>query len=616
MRNISLVKLSKVSFRLTLFLAINCIFLKAAFAACPIEVSANSTTAVSDDGTADCVVSVNSGVTLTTTGTAVTISGSGSTATNSGTITVNTTGFGINATGSSVQSITNLGSIYNNGTQASISNANILETFSNSGTISSTGGNGVINNGSLANLINSGSISGGNQLNSAGVYNNNNRTISTITNTGSIVGQSGIRNFGTITVLNNAQGGNSSTATTTALTYGRNLPTNYNIIVQGLTHYGQLAVTSPSGSSTFGIYSTSVLAKGTYSSVLSGISASNLTGATQGNYNGFTWVLNNSSGSIWDLVVTGASTMDTQTSLINTASVLQGTFTLQNSVMVNSFTYDCPVFDKNGVCVSAGGRNTTVQAQGINNTSGLLIASYRFDKNNSRIGAYTDQNLSVSGPGTVQLGNNTPLLGLFSVWSERPDGVGAEVKVSVAYGQKSATVTRQVVGTSEAGIGGSNLTSQGAQVIAKYGFGAIEDVVVSPYAGIRYTQNNLGGYTEATSSSVTAPLTYGQLNINATTALAGAEAKYRGIPQTTLFASAGVEADTNTANGSYSATGVAGLTPVNFNPNPVKTRPTASIGAYYDIEKNQRLGVTGIYRQEPFQAVSTTTVMATYTVGL
>ena len=55
---------------------------------------------------------------------------------------------------------------------------------------------------------------------------------------------------------------------------------------------------------------------------------------------------------------------------------------------------------------------------------------------------------------------------------------------------------------------------------------------------------------------------------------------------------------------------------MNFNPNPVKTRPTASIGAYYDIEKNQRLGVTGIYRQEPFQAVSTTTVMATYTVGL
>lgn len=314
----------------------------------------------------------------------------------------------------------------------------------------------------------------------------------------------------------------------------------------------------------------------------------------------------------------GPSVADTQQSLVNTAAVLQGTVTLQNSVMVNSFTYDCPVFDKYGVCVSAGGRNTTVQAQGINNTSGLLIASYRLDANNSRVGAYADQNLSISGPGTVQLGNNTPMLGIFGVWSERPDGVGAEVKVSAAYGQKSTTVTRQVVGTSEAGIGGSNLTSQGAQVIARYGFGVADQLVASPYVGVRYTQNNLGGYTEASSTSVTAPLSYGQLNTNATTALAGAELKYRGIPQTTLFASAGVETDTNTANGSYNASNasIGTLAPVNFNPNPVKTRPTASIGAYYDVEKNQRLGVTGIYRQEPFQAVSTTTVMATYTVGL
>ena len=88
------------------------------------------------------------------------------------------------------------------------------------------------------------------------------------------------------------------------------------------------------------------------------------------------------------------------------------------------------------------------------------------------------------------------------------------------------------------------------------------------------------------------------------------------IPTVTTFASAGVETDTNTSNGTYSATGVTGLTPINFNANPVKTRPTATLGAYYDIAKNQRLGVTGIYRQEAYQAVSTTTVMATYTIGL
>ncbi|MBU3638743.1 hypothetical protein ICE90_04060 [Polynucleobacter sp. AP-RePozz3-80-G7] len=126
----------------------------------------------------------------------------------------------------------------------------------------------------------------------------------------------------------------------------------------------------------------------------------------------------------------------------------------------------------------------------------------------------------------------------------------------------------------------------------------------------------MGGYTEGASSTITAPLTYSALNTNATTALAGVGAQYKGIPQTTLFASAGVETDTNTANGSYSATGVTGLTPINFNANPVKTRPTAMVGTTYDVEKNQRLGVTGIHRQEPYQSVSSTTVMATYTVGL
>lgn len=142
-----------------------------------------------------------------------------------------------------------------------------------------------------------------------------------------------------------------------------------------------------------------------------------------------------------------------------------------------------------------------------------------------------------------------------------------------AYGQKDTTITCQIVGTSEAGTGSSQLISQGAQVVAKYGFAVMPAVVILPYARMRYTQNNMGGYAEATSSAVTTPLTYSALNTNATTALAGVGACYQGIPKTTLFASVGVETDTNTSNGSYSAMGFDGLTPVNFNPNPVKTGP-------------------------------------------
>ncbi len=71
---------------------------------------------------------------------------------------------------------------------------------------------------------------------------------------------------------------------------------------------------------------------------------------------------------------------------------------------------------------------------------------------------------------------------------------------------------------------------------------------------------------------------------------------YRDSPQTTLFARATIETNTNTSNGSNFATGFLGLTPVNFNPNPVKSRPTATVGGYYEIMKNQKIGITGIYR--------------------
>lgn len=320
-------------------------------------------------------------------------------------------------------------------------------------------------------------------------------------------------------------------------------------------------------------------------------------------------------------VVSGPSAANTQQSLVNTAAALQNIFTLQNAVLANSLSYDCALFEKNNICISTGGRNTAVQAaNGLNNTSGLLIAAYR-PHPNYRIGTYVDQNLSVNNAGsTVSLGNNTPLIGLFGAWNQRLDGTGAEIKVSAAYGQKNINVTRAVVGSdataSEPGSGGSKLNSRGTQLTAKYGFATTPQVIISPYAGFRYTQNNMGGYTEGASSSVTAPLSYAALNTNATTALAGVGAAYRLIPKGTIFASAGVESDTKTNNGTYSASGVDGLTPINFNPNPVKTRPTATVGAYYDIEKNQRLGITGIYRQEPFQSISTTTVMATYTIGL
>ena len=574
---------------------------------------------------------------------------------NSNTISSASNYFGaIEFDGVSVNSLTNTASgVISGYAYGVVTNGSTITTLANSGTITANYGSSLVAlyGSQISNLVNSGIISntgtaGGfswNSINDGGSAIYNSAHMLSLTNTGSIYatapGAFGIYNnvdtsidpnIGQIDVLNNAQGAGNTRG---SLTYTGKLPTNYNIIIFNPSIFGRLAVTSGTGSTTFGIYTGSTVQNNhNYSAVLSGVSAANLVN-TSGTYGDFSWALNLESGqtTIWDLCFgalcsspsTGPSTADTQQSLVNTAAVLQNTFALQNAALSNSFSYDCNTFGENNVCVSAGGRNTAVSAaNGLNNTSALLIAAYR-PHPNYRIGAYADQNLSVSNPGgTVNLGNNTPLMGLFGAWNERLDGTGTEVKVSAAYGQKNATVSRSVVGSgataSEAGSGASQLNSQGAQIVAKYGFAVADRAIVAPYVGMRYTQNNMNGYTEGTTATVTAPLTYSALNTNATTALAGVGASYQVIPAVTTFASVGVETDTNNANGSYSGTSssISGLTPVNFNANPVKTRPTATLGSYYDVAKNQRLGLTGIYRQEAYQAVSTTTVMATYMIGL
>jgi len=428
---------------------------------------------------------------------------------------------------------------------------------------------------------------------------------------GSIATSSGVTNNGSFNIT--AKAGNVSVAGYTQSSTG-NLAMNFSpsntqkLVVSGAASLaGGLNLAASAGTYQSGKYAllSASGVTGTFGSLSTNLSS----------YTTLGYALAYDASNVYLLFTPNAA--DTQQSLVNTASALQNTYTMQNSVLANSFSYDCTEFGINNICLSVGGRNTAVSAaNGLNNTSGLLIAAYR-PHPNYRIGAYADQNLSVSNPGgTVNLGNNTPLIGVFGAWNQRLDGTGTEIKVSAAYGQKNATITRSVVGTSEAGTGSSQLSSQGAQVTAKYGFAVTEKTIISPYIGIRYTQNNMGGYTESTSATVTAPLTYSALNTNATTALAGLGASYKLTPVVTTFASAGVETDTNTANGTYSATGITGLTPINFNANPVKTRPTATLGAYYDVAKNQRLGITGIYRQEPYQAVSTTTVMATYTIGM
>ena len=588
---------------------------------------------------------INSGVTLTGT-TQLTLNNVGSTFESNGSITNTNIGNG-------VQIGSNFGQFINNGTitTAGSSGAGVVSsllttTLINNGTV--TGGfgvgslGGIRNTGTIANLINTGTINGLN-----GIDNNMNATITTLTNTGIINGgvlnHSGFNMGGgvfafvaTMDTLNNLQGMNGTTST--PLNFTGVLPTNYNIIINSPTSYGQLAITTKvgftnRGLTTFGIHSSSTVANGTYTSVLTGLQApgnnsttSPVLSATSGTFGVGNWSLSlaNAVTNTWDLILTnfpvivlGPSAADTQQSLVNVAGGLKNTVTQQNTVVNNSLNYDCTVFDKKNACVSVSTRNTSSSADSnLNDTSGVIVGAYR-PHPKLRVGLYVDQNSQSSPQGNaITISNNKPLVGFFAVWNQNADDSGIQVKLSAANGQKNTQITRPIVGTSEAGSGSTQLTSQGIQITAKYGFVVKKKGLIRPYLGIRFTENNVAKYTEGSSSSVTTPLSYAGIYTNATTALAGVEFAYKFNPKFTLFASANLESDTNVTNGVISATGVNGLTPINLNSNPAKTRRSAIAGAYYDVAENQRVGLLGIYRQEPSQSESSTTAIATYHIGM
>jgi len=563
------------------------------------------------------------------------------TLTNNGTITGygNGNGYGILNNGNgTINTLTNNGTITGNGNYfgEGIANYSTINTLTNNGTITGNGnyfGEGIANYSTINTLTNNGTITGNGNYFGDGIANYS--TINTLTNNGTITGNGngysygyGILNDGngTITYLNNAQGGNGATPATTALTYSGNLPTNYNIMIDSATHYGQLSTDGITNSSTtFGIYAGSNVTNRLYSAVLSGVAGSypdntsSYISSTTGTYDNMHWTLAlefNSDG-VWDLAFTGVSLMQTQASLAQSAQALRGVYDLQNLSINNNLNNDCNLFDVHGICTSVTGTQNYLSG-GVNNdtTSGTLTFAYRVN-DHVRIGAYLDQNLNTSNVTGVHLNNGSPAFGAFAVWNANADGLGTQLRVSAGYADKDLTVTRSAVQTSEAGSGTTSLNSYGASAIASYAMAMPGDFIFSPYAGIRYTRVSADGYTEQANVNVTDPLTYSALTQNATTALVGTKWTRHIADNAVAYASIGLEQDLSNNGGTYSASSanIAGITPITFNPNINHTRPTASIGSYYNLGNTQRIAANLVWSEEAFTTANATSLMMTYTAG-
>lgn len=312
----------------------------------------------------------------------------------------------------------------------------------------------------------------------------------------------------------------------------------------------------------------------------------------------------------------GPSLADTTSSLQASASQLRGSYNLQSAIINTGLSYDCTTFDKNGICVSAGGRVTDTNNPSTNSQGALLIASYRANEQ-WRIGAYLDQNLSSNDARGVNLDNNNPMGGVFAVWNQNTDGTGYQVRLASGYSDKDVTISRSAFGsTGEAGKGDSSLQSQAYSATISRGFQLNNTRwIASPYLGLRYTKIKRAGYTEDSSADVTTPLTYSALSQETTTALVGVRFNGQLGDKINLMASAGIENDIAHNTGDYAATGVDGLTPIAFNQNIRHIRPVAQAGIRYAVDKRQTVGANLGYRQEAFNSSHSLTAMVNYEIG-
>ena len=313
---------------------------------------------------------------------------------------------------------------------------------------------------------------------------------------------------------------------------------------------------------------------------------------------------------------TGPAAADTQSSMRYQASQLRSAFNTQTVAANFALNYDCNVFDAKGMCISAGGRYTTIDNPNINNSAAVVTLGYKVNPN-IRVGAYLDQNIHISNPTGINISNNTPLMGLYAVWNKEQSGLGYQVRLANTYQDKDVTQTRTVFNTSEAGSGKSSLTSQSYLAELSYAFQYQDKTLVRPYAGLRYTHLKQKGYTEDTTDTVTDPLTVAALRDKSVTALLGVKVNRSLTDKATLTAQLGLEQDVHHKVGNYSATDLnaSELTAIAFNSNIKRTRPVASIGAFYDVTKTQRASATINYQQTPFQSTGSATAYFNYMIG-
>lgn len=321
-----------------------------------------------------------------------------------------------------------------------------------------------------------------------------------------------------------------------------------------------------------------------------------------------------SAADIYGLLGPMVSAADTQASMERNIAALRNIFNLLGAYLNPGLSYDCDVFGPNGLCASFSGRYSQTSESGPEASSGVLTIAYKASEG-FRIGGFIEQFSRKIKAGNVELANNNPDVGIYAVWTPTLEEDGLSFRLAYRYGNRRAEITRDAVGTAEAGEGNADLVSQGLQATMSRGYTLSESVKAKPYVGVRYTNIQRDAYTESSDGGVTSPLSYKALRHEAVTLLLGVDFATQVNEHLSANGGLGIESDLSQEISAYSASGLSGLNDADFDGETRKHRGVISGGLRYTVSPQSRVDLKVVYRGEAYDTASTTTGLLTYSAG-
>jgi hypothetical protein len=330
------------------------------------------------------------------------------------------------------------------------------------------------------------------------------------------------------------------------------------------------------------------------------------------------WTLENSSGSLWDLKIGDAINITTDTNTSVTTSVKPNVILGINNLtsvtevnFANMNTYDCDLFDKNNICLSLGGRYTSINTPKTSSDSVVWVGGYKLS-DTLRVAGFYHSNLSHKTPASFTLSDKTPMTGAVVVWNQNPNKLGYQLKLANAYQQKNASLTREIVGSSEEGKGETVIGAESYVAELQYGYQFSDDTVMRPYFAARSAVIKQDAYTETGLSS---PLSFNEIKDKSTTVLLGLKFNTDLTHKLSLKGSVGVEYDIEHSVDKLAPTGISGLSTVSLTDSFNKTRPVVSLGFDYALKPNHRLSGILQYQELPYESKTESNAYLYYTIG-